>query len=82
MSHFDQHNILCDNKHGFQKKHSCERQLIVTEGKEDRLTLSCSTSQKHASMLVFSISSILLRKREHQGMDQLFPWRPEAASTH
>ena len=30
MSHFDQHNILCDNQHGFRKKRSCETQLIVT----------------------------------------------------
>ena len=30
MSHFDQHNILCDNQHGFRKKRPCETQLIVT----------------------------------------------------
>ena len=30
MSHFDQHNILCDNQHGFRKKRSCETQLILT----------------------------------------------------
>ena len=30
MSHFDQHNILCDNQHDFQKKRSCETQLMVT----------------------------------------------------
>ena len=30
MRHFDQHNILCDNQHGFRKKRSCETQLIVT----------------------------------------------------
>lgn len=30
MTHFDNHNILCDNQHGFRKKRSCETQLLVT----------------------------------------------------
>ena len=69
MSHFDQHNILCDNQHGFRKKRSCEALLIVTEGKEDRFSSSCSTSQKHSTksrILDYSINSTLRRKREHR----------------
>ena len=28
--HFDNHNVLCDNQHGFRKRRSCETQLIST----------------------------------------------------
>ena len=31
MNHFSQHNILCDNQHGFRSKRSCETQLITTQ---------------------------------------------------
>ncbi len=30
MDHFDHHNILTDNQHGFRARRSCESQLIVT----------------------------------------------------
>jgi len=30
MKHFDKHNILKDNKHGFRKRRSCETQLLTT----------------------------------------------------
>ena len=30
MSHFQAHSILCDNQHGFRKRHSCKTQLITT----------------------------------------------------
>ena len=30
MQHFDNHNVLCDNQHGFRKRRSCETQLIST----------------------------------------------------
>ena len=30
MKHFDKHQILNKNQHGFQKHHSCETQLINT----------------------------------------------------
>ena len=30
MAHFDKHNIIRDNQHGFRKRRSCETQLIVT----------------------------------------------------
>ena len=30
MQHFDNHNVLCDNQHGFSKRRSCETQLIST----------------------------------------------------
>ena len=30
MSHLDTHNILCNQQHGFRKKHSCETQLLST----------------------------------------------------
>ena len=30
MAHFDKHDILKDNQHGFRKKRSCETQLAVT----------------------------------------------------
>ena len=30
MNHFDRHNILTDNQHGFRAKRSCESQLITT----------------------------------------------------
>jgi hypothetical protein len=30
MDHFDQHQILCDEKHGFRAQRSCETQLIST----------------------------------------------------
>ena len=30
MSHLDDHNILCPQRHGFRKGHSCETQLIGT----------------------------------------------------
>ena len=29
MKHFDQHHILCDKQRGFQKKHTCESQLLL-----------------------------------------------------
>jgi len=31
MKHFDQHHILCDEQHGFRKKHSCESQLLLAD---------------------------------------------------
>ena len=30
MDHFDRHNILCDEQHGFRSRRSCETQLVVT----------------------------------------------------
>ena len=30
MDHFERHNILCDQQHGFRKRRSCESQLITT----------------------------------------------------
>ena len=30
MKHFDDHQILCDNQHGFRKRRSCETQLLIT----------------------------------------------------
>ena len=30
MDHFDRHNILCDEQHGFRARRSCETQLVVT----------------------------------------------------
>ena len=30
MQHFDNHNVLCDNQHGFGKRRSCETQLDST----------------------------------------------------
>jgi hypothetical protein len=30
MTHFDNHNILKDNQHGFRKRRSCETQLLTT----------------------------------------------------
>ena len=30
MKHFDKHNILKDNQHGFRKRRSCETQLLTT----------------------------------------------------
>ncbi len=30
MHHLDQHNILCNEQHGFRRGHSCETQLIST----------------------------------------------------
>lgn len=30
MDHFDQHNILCDEQHGFRARRSCETQLVIT----------------------------------------------------
>jgi hypothetical protein len=30
MTHLDQHNLLCQEQHGFRKGHSCESQLINT----------------------------------------------------
>ncbi len=29
-NHIDQHQILCEEQHGFRSKHSCESQLIQT----------------------------------------------------
>jgi len=30
MDHFDRHQILCDEQHGFRAKRSCESQLLIT----------------------------------------------------
>lgn len=30
MDHFDEHNILCEEQHGFRTRRSCETQLILT----------------------------------------------------
>jgi hypothetical protein len=30
MDHFDRHQVLCDEQHGFRVKRSCESQLLIT----------------------------------------------------
>lgn len=30
MDHFDHHQVLCDEQHGFRVKRSCESQLLIT----------------------------------------------------
>lgn len=30
MDHFDRHQVLCDEQHGFRAKRSCESQLLIT----------------------------------------------------
>jgi hypothetical protein len=30
MDYFDPHQVLCDEKHGFRVKRSCESQLLIT----------------------------------------------------
>ena len=54
MKHFDQHNILNDNQHGFRKKRSCQTRLLSTiqeivlsaaKGKQvDVILLDCEKS--------------------------------------
>ena len=79
MKHLDLHNILLDNQHGFHKKWSCERQLILTiqdlaSGLEDG-------EQIDAILLDFSKAfdkvphQRLLLKLQHYGIrGQLLSW--------
>jgi len=52
MKHFDQHHILCDEQHGFRKKHSCESQLLLAD--EDLAKSVDDAEQMDCILLNFS----------------------------
>ena len=79
FSHLDQHNILCDEQHGFRHKRSCESQLILTI--HDLAKNLDSGLQTDVIFLEFSKAfdkvdhELLLHKLDHYGIHRnLLSW--------